>query len=99
MKEAIKTAIRSKVLLSFSYDNEIRVVQATKLGRLHNGTEAMEAYLIRGYSKTNSPIRWRLYKLNNMEEVTLTDETFDTVDNLYNSSDKRFAHIEESLLF
>lgn len=93
MKDIICEAIKTKKLLQFRYDNRIRVVEPHLLGRNSAGHDALSAYLVRGYTESDSRPFWRLYLVLEMKGLSVLDESFAEPRKGYNPKDKRMVRI------
>ena len=72
----ILTAIREKRLLTFAYDQHPRTVEPHAYGRTREGRLALRAYQTAGGSKSAPPPGWRLFHVDDMQGLTLTDTHF-----------------------
>lgn len=96
----ITAAIQSRKTISFNYIDEgenipySRTVEPFTLG-IHKDTRNMvlSAYQIAGHSKSNRQPPWRLYLVDGIENIIITDETPFPNRQFYNPQDKRMLTI------
>lgn len=76
-KNLICQAIRELHLLSFFYDNAVRVVEPHQLGINKAQNVALSAYWVSGYSESGDTAnRWREFIIEEMSNARILDETF-----------------------
>lgn len=93
MNGIICEAIEKKRLLQFSYDELTRIVEPHLFGRKTSGNDALSAYLVGGYTESDSAPYWRSFLVEKMEFVILLDETFDRPREGYNPQDDSMVEI------
>lgn len=76
IKKVICSAIRSKQMLQFNYEDSTRVVEPYCYGQSKAGNEVLRAYQIKGHSKSGNPVGWKLFRASKMENIMVTDEYF-----------------------
>ena len=92
----IPIAIRSRRLISFTYDGLPRVVQPATYGYTTAGNLAVRGVLIRGESRRNMLPCWELFKESKMAGFDMLDETFeDFAKPGYTLGDSGFSQILE----
>jgi hypothetical protein len=97
MNEIICTAIKSRLVIQFRYEGELRIVEPFVLGYHKNaGNLVLRSYRVGGYSKSDRESPWRLFDVNNITELILTDIKAQSVREYYNPNDK---HMSEILCF
>jgi hypothetical protein len=87
MNGIICEAIDKKRLLQFSYDELTRIVEPHLFGRKTSGNDVLSAYLVGGYTESDSEPFWRNYVVEQMEFVVMLDETFTGSREGYNPND------------
>jgi hypothetical protein len=93
MNGIICEAIEKKRLLQFSYDELTRIVEPHLFGRKTSGNDALSAYLVGGYTESDSQPYWRSFLVEKMEFVILLDETFSEPREGYNTGDETMVEI------
>ena len=86
-------AIRNRALLQFSYHGRVRVVQPYCLGTSTAGSEVLRAVQIRGASPSRGYGFGKLWKLSEMVDPRILDETFTPDDPHYNPNDTAMKRI------
>jgi hypothetical protein len=93
MNVAICDAIRTRRLLRFVYDGYERVVEPHVYGVNSAGNEALSAWLVSGWSKSEPDPGWRMYLVTEMRDVTATAEAFGGARPGYNPDDSRMEQV------
>jgi predicted DNA-binding transcriptional regulator YafY len=93
LHEIICEAIEKKRLLQFSYDDLTRIVEPHLLGRKTSGRDALLAYMVDGYSESDSEPYWRNFTVEEIEFPVMLEETFAEPRKGYNSNDKTMEEI------
>jgi hypothetical protein len=93
MNSVICEAIEKRRLLQFSYDDLTRIVEPHLLGRKTSGNDALLAWLVEGYTESDSEPYWRNYVVDQMDFLIVLDETFDGTREGYNPQDKTMEEI------
>jgi hypothetical protein len=93
MNGIICEAIEKKRLLQFSYDDLTRIVEPHLFGRKTSGNDALSAYLVGGYTETDSAPYWRTFLVDKMEFVIMLDETFSAAREGFNPNDETMVEI------
>ncbi len=86
-------AIRRRVLLAFDYDDEPRVVAPYCHGLTTAQREAVRAVQILGGSRSRDIASGKLWSVDKLRGLRVTDEPFLPTDPRYNPNDKAFAVI------
>ncbi|BDX37996.1 hypothetical protein CYCD_13510 [Tenuifilaceae bacterium CYCD] len=94
METKICEAIRERLLIEFIYDGQIRIVEPYILG-VHKDTSSkvLLAYQVGGHIENENAPLWKLYKVEKMGKMKLTEDTFSKLRKGYKVDDKRFARI------
>ena len=93
MNVAICDAIRARRLLRFVYDGYERVVEPHVYGVNSAGREALSAWLVSGWSKSDPDPGWRMYLVTEMRDVAATAEAYAGTRPGYNPDDGRMAEV------
>ncbi len=94
MNTIICEAIRLRKIIKFYYDGYERIVEPHTYG-IHKdtGNEVLSAYQIGGYSSSGRIPYWRLYLVNQISNLQITDETFSEPRSGYKKGDSRMSII------
>lgn len=76
MNQELQRAVQERRVVSFSYEGQERVVQPHAYGEGSNGP-LLRAYQTGGYSSTGNLPQWRLYKVDQMRQLTVGEQTFE----------------------
>ena len=89
MRKDICTAIDSKKVLSFFYNGGTRFVEPFCYGR-HRSTdkEVLRGYQIGGYSESGESIGWKLFRVEEISKLMVTDRDFKGAREHYNPNDR-----------
>ena len=93
MNVVICDAIRARRLLRFVYDGYERVVEPHLYGVNSAGHEAIRAYLVRGWSASETSPGWRMYLIDRMHDVAALAESFDGPRGEYNPDDSQMVRV------
>ena len=86
-------AIRRRVLISFDYDDEPRIVAPYCHGLTTAQRQAVRAVQILGGSRSGDIGTGKLWSIDKLHGLRVTDEPFLPTDPRYNPNDKAFAII------
>jgi hypothetical protein len=92
MKAAICTAIRELKVIRFMYDDELRKVEPFCYGESPKGKELLRAFQVGGGSET-SPFGWKLFDVDKIELLRITEDTFEGRRPHYNPRDSAMERI------
>jgi hypothetical protein len=90
---SIVSAIRDHRLLGFRYDGRPRVVEPHIYGVNTKGHPVLSAYQLRGGSASGERVGWKMFLVQDMDDVRLLDDTFRRPREDYNPGDSAFAHV------
>lgn len=76
IKNVICSAIQSKKMIQFNYEDSTRVAEPYCYGESKTGNEVLRAFQVKGESKSGKPIGWKLFRASKMENIAVTDEYF-----------------------
>jgi len=94
MQAIICQAIKERKVLQFSYEGNIRIVEPFTLGNHKDtGNLVLSAFRIGGYSKSANEPQWRLYIVNEMQNLSSTNQRAMATRPGYNPNDSRMSTI------
>lgn len=93
MNVIICDAIRARRLLRFFYDGYERIVEPHVYGVNTAGHEAVRAWLVRGWSKSDSEPGWRMFLVSQMQDVAAMAEAFEGPRGGFNPDDTQMEKI------
>ncbi|MCX7249016.1 MAG: hypothetical protein NTX31_15325 [Burkholderiales bacterium] len=93
----ITNAIKSRQLLSFTYDGYQRVVEPHTYGVDSKGHYALRAYQVRGGSESGEYTGWKLFHVNEMNHLSALADHFANARPGYGRHDKAFSTIDAEL--
>lgn len=76
MKPSICDAIKTRRILKIYYHGGFRFIEPHCYGLGTSGNELLRAYQISGYSVSNDPRDWKLFKVAEIESLFITEDTF-----------------------
>lgn len=97
METLIKKAIKNKNILEFNYQGFYRVVEPHTLGIFSNGNELLIAYQIDGESKSRKPPFWSNFQIDEIEDLSISEDSFSEARDGYKRGDNRFKFIFSEL--
>jgi hypothetical protein len=86
-------AIRARRLMRFVYEGYERVVEPHLYGVNSAGHEAVSAYLVRGWSASETAPGWRTYLVDQMRDTAALADAFEGSREGYNPDDTRMQRI------
>ena len=92
MNPVICSAISSKQVVRIFYKGGLRTLEPFCYGANAAGIEMLRAYQTGGYSGSGAPAGWKLFRVSEISDLTVTDEHFDLRPG-YNPRDKAMATI------
>lgn len=97
--DEIIQAIKDLKIITFTYDNEYRMVEPHSYGWNKNtGNNLLWGYQIEGGSVSGRPIPgWRLFNLSKIRNLIVTDKTFPHARAGYDPNDRRIHIVFERL--
>lgn len=93
MNTTICSAIRSKQIITFYYDGGERSVEPFCYGVSSAGNEVLRGFQIGGYSESGNPVGWKLFRVDEISRIVLTNNTFQGNRPFYNPNDKAMTTI------
>lgn len=91
------SAIKEKRIVTFNYDGLDRVVECATLGYTTAGMPAVRGYQIEGDTHSGTVPCWRLFLLDRIRGLELTEARFAGEPPAYERSDKAFSRIDAEL--
>lgn len=85
--DTIASAIESRKILSFNYEGGQRFVEPYCYGRNHKGNELLRAYQIRGFSRSDTPTGWKLFRVDKISNLKADNTAFGGLRPRYNPND------------
>jgi hypothetical protein len=85
MEILLATAITERLVIQFYYKGHLRVVEPFTFGILKNGKLALSGYRIGGHSNSKELPNWRLYFIQDISQMQLTDTGASSSRTGYNS--------------
>ena len=76
IKKVICSAIQSRKMIQFNYEDSTRVAEPYCYGESKMGNEVLRAFQVKGGSKSGNPVGWKLFNASKMKNVGFTDEYF-----------------------
>lgn len=89
----LEEAIRSRRVVTFSYDGCYRVVEPFLIGTTTAGRPALRGYQTEGGSKSGTVPGWHLFSIHKIVGITMTQREFSGVRAGYNPADRGMLSI------
>lgn len=86
-------AIRNKEIIEFYYDGGKRIVEPYCYGESTRGNLVLRGYQIEGYSSSGENEGWKLFKEDDMNNITSIGQKFAKIRPNYNPNDKAMVRI------
>ncbi|MCW5829636.1 MAG: WYL domain-containing protein [Deltaproteobacteria bacterium] len=93
MNSLITDAVRERRVLTFTYDGFERQVEPYTYGKLTTGYEGLRAFQTGGGSRSGNQPMWRLFHVNRIRGLALTEDRFTNPRPDYNPQDSDFRTI------
>ena len=93
MNRTICEAINSRQVIRFNYKGGLRTVEPFCHGISTAGNEVLRGYQTSGYSESGDPVGWKLFRVSEISNLTITDELFSGTRPGYNPNDSAMATI------
>jgi hypothetical protein len=93
MNSIICSAIQQHNVLHFYYNGGFRFVEPFCYGLGTSGHELLRGYQISGYSESQGLPPWRLFKVDEIQSLTIADSHFTIARPDYNPDDSAMQHI------
>ena len=93
MNEIIREAIENKRMIEFNYKDEVRVVEPYAYGVSSKNNDILRGYQVEGGSSSSSDLGWRLFTVDKIENIIITDIEFEAIQDGYNPNDSAMTEI------
>lgn len=93
MNARICNAIRDRKIIQFSYSGGFRKVEPLCHGISTVGNDLLRGWQIGGYSKSDEPRGWKLFRVDAISHLRITDEAFEGRRPGYNPDDSAMTTI------
>jgi len=93
MNRIITEAIENCKLIEFNYKDEVRVVEPYTFGVSSTGKDVLSAYQVEGESTSSDDLGWRLFSIGKIENIKISDSSFNPIRDGYNPADSRLKKI------
>jgi len=88
VKEEICFAITHRRVISFDHDGGNRIVEPFCYGLHKNtGNEVLRGYQVGGFSASGKSYGWKLYRVDQISRLSVTDQNFNGIREYYNPND------------
>lgn len=91
------SAIKEKRIVTFNYDGLDRVVECATLGYTTAGMPAVRGYQTAGDTHSGTVPCWRLFRIDRIRGLELTEARFAGEPPAYERSDKAFSRIDAEI--
>jgi hypothetical protein len=93
MNSLLITAIRERKVIRFYYKGGYRFAEPHCYGASKEGNELLRAYQTGGYSESGNPVGWKLLRLDEFSNLSITGDSFAGPRPQYNPNDPAMASI------
>jgi hypothetical protein len=93
VRDFLETAINERRLVNIWYEPGTRSIECHALGYGSAGQILLRAFQIQGASSSNEHINWKLFRLDRMRDVELTDIGFDGPRPQYKLNDRAMTRV------
>lgn len=93
MDRIITEAIENCKLIEFNYKDEVRIVEPYTFGVSSTGKDVLSAYQVEGGSTSSDDLGWRLFSIGKIENIKISDSSFEPIRDGYNPDDSRMQEI------
>jgi len=97
INQTIINAINNMEFLSFTYEDNPRVVEPHAYGMGLYGADLLRAYQVGGYSSSGSLPKWRLFEVNKIYNLSPMGEKFNGVRRGYHRNNRVMEYIYAQL--
>lgn len=91
------SAIKEMRFVTFNYDGQDRVVECATLGYTTAGMAAVRGHQTAGGTNSGTVPCWRLFRIDKIQGLVLTEEHFYSEPPFYKKSDPAFSRIDAEL--
>ena len=93
MNTSVCDAIRVRAVITFDYDGGARTAEPHLHGVSTAGNDVLCAWQTGGYSRSGQSSGWKLFRIEEMSDVVMTDQRFTGSRPGYNPEDSRMTMI------
>jgi len=93
MRALVCQAIEQGRVIRFHYDGGTRDVEPHVHGFGQDGAELMRGYQVSGFSRSGQTTGWKLFRLDEVRAMALTDRSFASARDGYEPNDPLLASI------
>lgn len=93
MNDKLCSAIDSKKVIRFLYDGGQRLAEPFCHGKGKQGQDFLRAYQVGGYSESGNSVGWKLFRVDQIRDITITLDSFSGVRPQYNPQDSAMREI------
>jgi predicted DNA-binding transcriptional regulator YafY len=93
MERMITEAIENCKLIEFDYKDEVRIVEPYTFGVSSTGKDVLSAFQIEGGSTSSDDLGWRLFSIEKIDNLRVSDISFESERDGYNPDDSRMQEI------
>lgn len=86
-------AIRERRIVRFSYDGGIRDVEPHCHGSSKDDNDLLRGYQVAGYSRSGDPVGWKMFRLDRVSGLMVTETQFPGPRPEYDRDDDSMATI------
>jgi predicted DNA-binding transcriptional regulator YafY len=76
MNPFLCSAIRNRRVITFYYDGGRRIVEPYCHGASETGHDLLRGFQTAGYSRSGTPQGWKMFRLDELSGLAMTDEVF-----------------------
>jgi len=93
MESMITEAIENRKQIEFDYKDEVRIVEPYTLGVSSTGKDVLSAFQVEGGSTSSNDLGWRLFSIEKIDNLRVSDISFLSIRDGYNPNDSRMQKI------
>lgn len=93
MNALLCRAIRERRVVRFYYDGGNREVEPHCHGCSKDNNDLLRGYQISGYSSSGEPVGWKMFRLDRISGLVVTETTFRGARPEYDPQDNRMATV------
>ena len=97
MHALVCRAIRERRIVRFHYDEGIREVEPHCHGCSKDGHDLLRGYQVRGHSRSGHPVGWKMFRLDEVSVLVVTEHAFNGPRAGYDPADNKIATVYCSL--
>ena len=97
MNSKIFDAISDMKLIEFSYNGKYRIVEPHAYGISKAGNDVLRAFQIKGGSISDQNTGWKIFQVDDMTNINISEEIFDGPHSGYKKGDSAMVKIYTEL--